>query len=130
MVANWEGEVASARAAQAYNTVFILSDASTRTIEDVATAAPDVTKWMQILLWESLGERLQFIRRAEAAGFEGIVVTVDHDVPTIRYNRMRNLTDVRNENISYANHNQTNHGDSEWSTWQDIVWVMENTHLK
>ena len=130
MIANWEGEAASAKAAQAYNTVFILSASASTTIEDVATAAPNVTKWMQILLWESLGERLQFIRRAEAAGFEGIVVTVDVDVHAITYNGQRNLTSVKTENITNVNFNETNHGHREWSTWQDIVWVMENTHLK
>ncbi len=132
MIAHSDGEAASARAAQAQNTIFILSAWASTTIEDVAAAAPDVTKWMQILLWESLEERLKFIRRAEAAGYEAIVVTVDRSAGWVSYNNMRNLTYVQDENVTNVNFNNTNWDEigQDESDWGDLQWVVDQTDLR
>jgi (S)-2-hydroxy-acid oxidase len=47
-MADPEGEVASARAAQAKGAVFVLSTVSTCSIEEVAEAAPEVVRWFQL----------------------------------------------------------------------------------
>ncbi|WP_155592459.1 alpha-hydroxy acid oxidase [Lysinibacillus cavernae] len=72
-----EGELAVARAAQHLNIPYIQSTVSTYALEDVAQAAPSSTKWFQ-LYW-STNEEIAFsmAARAEAAGFEAIVLTVD-----------------------------------------------------
>jgi isopentenyl diphosphate isomerase/L-lactate dehydrogenase-like FMN-dependent dehydrogenase len=72
-----DGELATARAAAATGVPFILSTASSNTIEDVAEAAGDVPRWYQ-LYWPSEDEVTKsFLSRAEQAGFSAIVVTLD-----------------------------------------------------
>ncbi|WP_342545752.1 alpha-hydroxy acid oxidase [Lysinibacillus sp. FSL K6-4013] len=72
-----EGELAVARAAQFLNIPYIQSTVSTFALEEVALAAPSATKWFQ-LYW-STNEEIAFsmAARAEEAGFEAIVLTVD-----------------------------------------------------
>ena len=72
-----EGELAVARAAQFLNIPYIQSTVSTFALEEVAQAAPSATKWFQ-LYW-STNEEIAFsmATRAEEAGFEAIVLTVD-----------------------------------------------------
>lgn len=72
-----EGELAVARAAQFLNIPYIQSTVSTFALEEVAQAAPSATKWFQ-LYW-STNEKIAFsmAARAEGAGFEAIVLTVD-----------------------------------------------------
>lgn len=72
-----EGELAAVRAAQQLNMPYIQSTVSTYALEDVAEAAPSATKWFQ-LYW-STNEEIAFsmAARAESAGFEAIVLTVD-----------------------------------------------------
>lgn len=72
-----EGELAVARAAQFLNIPYIQSTVSTFALEEVAQAAPSATKWFQ-LYW-STNEEIAFsmAARAEKAGFEAIVLTVD-----------------------------------------------------
>lgn len=72
-----EGELAVVRAAQHLNIPYIQSTVSTYALEEVAEAAPSATKWFQ-LYW-STNEEIAFsmAARAEAAGFEAIVLTVD-----------------------------------------------------
>lgn len=72
-----EGELAVVRAAKQLNMPYIQSTVSTYALEEVAQAAPSATKWFQ-LYW-STNEEIAFsmAARAEAAGFEAIVLTVD-----------------------------------------------------
>ncbi|MGJ7609359.1 MULTISPECIES: alpha-hydroxy acid oxidase [unclassified Variovorax] len=78
-----------ASAAQAARVPFILSTASNTRIEDVRTAAPDATLWMQLYV---MGERAiaeRVVRRARAAGFEALVLTVDVPVGGLRERDLR-----------------------------------------
>ena len=63
------GEIESVRAAQNANTIFMLSAYSSTTVEDVAHAAPNVTKWQMIHAWPIRNFTLFVIRSAEAAGY-------------------------------------------------------------
>jgi len=81
------GDVAGATAAHAAKTIFTMSTMSGHTIEDVAAAA-DGYGWFQLY---GLGGRVgseQLVRRARAAGFTALVVTVDTPIPG---NRERDL---------------------------------------
>ncbi|MFS2206052.1 alpha-hydroxy acid oxidase [Variovorax sp. Varisp36] len=78
-----------ARAAQAARVPFILSTASNTRIEDVRTAAPNATLWMQLYV---MGERAiaeRIVHRARAAGFEALVLTVDVPVGGLRERDLR-----------------------------------------
>ncbi|QDV34649.1 lactate 2-monooxygenase [Tautonia plasticadhaerens] len=72
-----QAELAVARAAAALGVPMILSTASSRTIEEVAAAMGDAPRWFQ-LYWPRSDElAASFLRRAEAAGYRAVVVTLD-----------------------------------------------------
>ncbi len=72
-----EAELAPARAAASLGLPVVLSTASSRTLEDVAEACGDSPRWFQ-LYWPNDKELTEsFLSRAEAAGYEAIVVTLD-----------------------------------------------------
>lgn len=73
-----EAELAVARAAAATGVPMCLSTAASNTIEDVAEAlGPDTPGWYQ-LYWPNDPElAASFVQRAERAGYEAIVVTLD-----------------------------------------------------
>ena len=76
-----EGELATARAAAAIGVPMIASTASAFTLEEIARASGEGPRWFQ-LYWPNEPALLKsFVGRAEAAGYEAIVVTVDTFIP-------------------------------------------------
>ncbi len=71
-----EGEVAAARAAARAHTAFCLSSLSTTAMEEVFTCASS-PKWFQLYIYKDRGLTRELVARAEAAGAEAIVLTVD-----------------------------------------------------
>lgn len=72
-----EAELAVARAAADVGVPFCLSTVSSYTMEEVAEAAGDTRRWFQ-LYWPAERELTDsLIQRAEDAGYEAIVVTLD-----------------------------------------------------
>lgn len=88
-LAHPEGEAATARAAARAGTIFVLSTLATTSIEDVG-AASSGPKWFQLYVHKDRGLTRSLIERAEAAGFQAIVLTVD--APLLG----RRLADERN----------------------------------
>jgi isopentenyl diphosphate isomerase/L-lactate dehydrogenase-like FMN-dependent dehydrogenase len=72
-----EGECASARACGRAGIPFGLSQHATRSIEQVAAAAPDTNKWYQSYILKDRAMTLRLVRRAVRAGYKGIFLTVD-----------------------------------------------------
>jgi isopentenyl diphosphate isomerase/L-lactate dehydrogenase-like FMN-dependent dehydrogenase len=72
-----DGELATARAAASQGVPMIASTAGSHTLEQIAEACGDGPRWYQ-LYWPR-GEELaaSFVHRAEAAGYTGLVVTLD-----------------------------------------------------
>ena len=85
-----EGEYAGACAAQDTGIPFTLSTMGTRSIEDVANAAPNGRNWFQLYMWKDRDRSMALVDRARAAGFDTLVLTVDVPVAGAR------LRDVRN----------------------------------
>ncbi|MFF3750442.1 alpha-hydroxy acid oxidase [Streptomyces sp. NPDC002018] len=83
-----EGEVATARAAKAAGVPFTVATLSSAPVEEVTAVGGSV--WFQLYWLRDTGRTLDLVRRAEAAGCEAIVLTVD--VPWMG----RRLRDVRN----------------------------------
>lgn len=72
-----DGELAVARAANATGVTHVLSNAASTTIEQVAEATPDAPRWFQLYPPNDPEVRRSLVARAEAAGNEAIVVTLD-----------------------------------------------------
>jgi L-lactate dehydrogenase (cytochrome)/glycolate oxidase len=85
-----EGEYAGACAASDAGIPYTLSTMGTRSIEDVAKAAPDGRNWFQLYMWKDRDRSMALVDRAKAAGFDTLVLTVDVPVAGAR------LRDVRN----------------------------------
>ncbi|MDA0813949.1 MAG: alpha-hydroxy-acid oxidizing protein [Verrucomicrobia bacterium] len=72
-----EGEKATARAAASLGIPMIVSTVSTFTLEEVAEASGSGRRWFQ-LYWPKRDDLTRsLLRRAEEAGYEAIVVTLD-----------------------------------------------------
>jgi len=71
-----EGEIATARAAKAAGTAFILSSLSNTAMESVFAQAGS-PRWFQLYMYKDREITLELVKRAEAAGADAIVLTVD-----------------------------------------------------
>jgi isopentenyl-diphosphate delta-isomerase len=147
-----DAERATARAAAELDVPFILSSLSSTSMEDVAAELGETTKWFQFY-WSSNKELARsFLHRAEAAGYDAIVLTVD--APTLGWRErlvsrgyypfmagegMANyfsdpafrdaLEQTPEENPSAAvDYFLDVFGDSSL-TWEDLSFVFENTDL-
>ncbi|XP_023964738.2 2-Hydroxyacid oxidase 2 isoform X2 [Chrysemys picta bellii] len=85
-----DGEKSTARAAEAMNTCYITSTFSTCTVEEIAAVAPNGFRWFQLYIHcnRALSEGL--VRRVEAAGFQGLVLTADLPYTGKRRDDIRN----------------------------------------
>ena len=72
-----EGELATARACADLDVPFVHSSAASETIEDVADELGDATGWFQLYPSADRDVTASFLERAEDAGYEAIVVTLD-----------------------------------------------------
>jgi 4-hydroxymandelate oxidase len=84
-----EGEIATARAAKKMGTLFILSSFSNTAMEKVFSAAAP-PKWFQLYVYKDREITKALVQRAEAAGVEAIVLTVDAPGLGTRERDMRN----------------------------------------
>ncbi|KAI0482409.1 putative FMN dependent dehydrogenase [Xylariaceae sp. FL0804] len=78
-IMNPDGEVAAARAAARERVPYIMSTASSTSIEDVAKANGDGVRWFQ-LYWPSREHddiTISMLQRARKAGFSALFVTLD-----------------------------------------------------
>lgn len=72
-----EGELASARAARSLGVPFVSSSVASATMEEVADELGDATGWFQLYPSKDPEVTASFLERAEAAGYEAVVVTLD-----------------------------------------------------
>jgi L-lactate dehydrogenase (cytochrome) len=89
-IAHPEGEVAAARAAAATRTPYVLSSAASSSIEQIAEAMGDATRWFQLYWVNDRDIAASFVARAEAARYSAIVVTLDTSVLGWRPRDLRN----------------------------------------
>lgn len=72
------------------NTIYTMSTLSTSSIEEVAQAAPDTSKFFQLYIYKDRELTKKLVRRAETAGFKALVLTVDAPVFGPRRSDIRN----------------------------------------
>lgn len=78
-----------ARTAAAKNIPFIISGASTATMEEIAAVARDIS-WYQLYLAKDRKISEDMVRRADACGFSTLVLTVDTPTQVRRERNIRN----------------------------------------
>jgi len=83
------GEIATANAAKSVGTLFILSSFSNTAMESVLPQAAS-PRWFQLYVYKDRAITEELVHRAEAAGAEAIVVTVDAPGLGTRERDMRN----------------------------------------
>ena len=84
-----EGEIAAARAAKQAGIPFTLSTASITSLEDVAVKAGGEL-WFQLYMWSKMEMSYELVKRARAAGYKTLVVTIDSVVNGNREHNRRN----------------------------------------
>lgn len=89
-MAHTDGEAGTARAAARAGTVMVVSTLATTSLEDVAAAAPQATRWFQLYVHKDRAFSAELVARAVAAGYRALVLTVD--TPVLG----RRLADERN----------------------------------
>ena len=84
-----DGELAAAKAAESAGTVFVVSTASSYSLEEIS-AVTTGRLWFQVYLWKSREVISELVKRAEESRYEALVLTVD--VPVVG----KRVRDVRN----------------------------------
>ncbi len=142
-MAHPDGELATARATANLGTLMVLSTLSTQPIEAVAAAGGEKYQgWFQLYIHKSRSLTEELATRAEAAGFQALVLTVDTPFFAIRYadqrngftlppgcemaNLRANLPEIpgRSGLAVYADTQM----DSSL-TWEDVAWLGSLTNL-
>ncbi|XP_042150322.1 hydroxyacid oxidase 1 [Ixodes scapularis] len=135
-----EGEKATARAAHKAATVMILSTMSTTSIEDVAAAAPEGLRWFQLYMFKDRDASKDLVQRAEKAGYQAVVLTVDTPLTGNRIFDRNKLTPLGNLAVTIvegvaglldlSGHAYENTSLFDASlTWDDVKWLKSFTKL-
>ncbi|MGG1598203.1 alpha-hydroxy-acid oxidizing protein [Paenibacillus naphthalenovorans] len=105
-IAHPDGELATARAAAAAGIPFVVSTVSSYSLEQIAQTMGDAPRWFQ-LYWSNDREvSASMVRRAEAAGYSAIVLTVDTIMQGWKRRDLRNGYSPLREGKGLANYIQ------------------------
>ena len=131
-----DGELATARAAAAADTIMIVSMAATVAVADIARAATGIEPCLWFQLYPQPDRRFTetLVRRAETAGCRALVVTVDSPVFGSRERDIRNgfldlPPDICCENLRDEHGTVRNIAMAPELTWADIALLRELTAL-
>lgn len=137
-LAHPEGEMGMARAAKEADVIQILSTMSTYSVDDVASVGHNL--WFQLYVFRERAVTEMLVKRAEAAGCQALVVTVDVPMLGLRENLIRaNFTtpDVPFPNFTLpeaesASQQLLHHASATFDpslTWKDIEWLASLTTM-
>lgn len=127
----------------------VLSTLSNYSLEDVRAASPSGLQWFQLYVYLDRQITLDLVKRAEAAGYRALVVTVDTPILGRReadvrnkfslpsHLSMGNFLKVGGEHVTTSVGYEGSRLGSYFAnlidqslTWKDIVWLKQNTKLK
>ena len=130
-----------ANGAASMGTGFMLSIAATSSIEEVADATDNSTKWMQIQIFTDREFTESLVKRAERNGFGAIVLTIDSQVFGRRYQEKKNPIQLSSP-LSFGNLEVLSAAAAGKpvgsyavslldlsSQWSDIAWLKSITKL-
>ena len=141
-LADPEAELATARGATAADGIFCLSSLSNTEPEAVAAADEGGHRWFQLYVFKDRGLTRDLVSRAEAAGYEALLLTVDAPVLGRRERDIRNHFSLP-ENLTVAcvgDAVDAPEGQSGLAayfasqldpslTWSDLEWLVETCGL-
>lgn len=142
-MAHVEGDIATAKGAGAQEAGMVLSMQASVSMEDAARASP-TCRWFQLYFQALREATLQLVRRAESAGFEVLMVTVDAPVNGVRNREHRagfqwapdvipeNLKGLPTAPVKPLSENASavfDHFIAAAPTWDDIKWLRGQTKL-
>jgi L-lactate dehydrogenase (cytochrome) len=87
---HYQGEVMVAKVCDENNLIYNLSTMGTTSSKEIGEQVTNVRRWFQLYLWRDRDQSLKFIEEAKAAGFEGLMLTVDTAVGGIKWRDIRN----------------------------------------
>ena len=87
---HYKGEVMVAKVCDENNLIYNLSTMGTTSSKEIGEQVQNVRRWFQLYLWRDRDQSLKFIEEAKAAGFEGLMLTVDTAVGGIKWRDIRN----------------------------------------
>ncbi|KAL9387643.1 hypothetical protein Peur_020767 [Populus x canadensis] len=140
-LAHPEGELATARAAAACNTIMTLSFGASCSVEEVA-ASCDAVRFFQLYVYKRRDIAVNLVQRAEKSGYKAIVLTADTPrlgrreadiknkliVPQLKNLEGLMSTEVVSDKGSnleaYANETM-----DPSLCWRDIAWLKSTTNL-
>ena len=136
-LAHPEGELATARGASEVGALMTLSSISTQRMEDVAESVPGAPRWFQLYCYSDRAVTEMLVKRAHAAGYTALVVTVDVPLLGRRERDFRNLFTLP-EGVRFANFETMQNDPGEegsaltnWVStlqtptlnWDDLAWL-------
>ncbi|XP_069810475.1 2-Hydroxyacid oxidase 1 [Dendropsophus ebraccatus] len=147
-MAHPDGETATIRACRSAGTGIMLSSWATSSIEEVAEAAPDCLRWMQLYIYKDRNLTKSLVRRAEQHGYKAIFLTVDTPYLGRRLDDVRNkfqlpphlrMKNFETEDLAFSS--KEGYGDNSGLAvyvsqaidasikWEDIEWLKGLTSL-
>ena len=142
-LAHPDGEIATAIAAEAQDACMVLSAQASVSMEE-AYRAGATCRWFQLYVQPTKAATMQLVRRAEDAGFEVLVVTVDAPVngvrtrehragfelpPGIKAVNMEGLPSTLPSPLARDASIVFDHFMAIATTWDDIAWLKSQTRL-
>ncbi len=142
-LAHPDAERATAMAAAAQSAGMVLSTLATVSME-AAAAAGETCRWFQLYMQPDREDTLRLVRRAEAAGYEVLVITVDAPVSGVRNREQRagfrlppalvpeNLRGLARPSQSPKTGLESvvfEHFVAAAPSWRDIAWLRGTTTL-
>ncbi len=145
-LAHPDGELAVTRAAAALGAGMIASTLSSVTLEEIAHTARDASRqlglapsplWFQLYLQPDRADSLALVRRAEAAGFEAIVLTVDAAIKPAGLSLPAGIEAANLKGMARLRQTATAGGRIILGTaladaaprWEDLEWLRATTRL-
>ena len=135
------GEVDTARAAHAVDSCLIASTLASCTLEEIARAAGP-QRWFQLYFQPNREATLDLLRRAEAAGYSAIVVTLDAPIQVASHGALNLQFQMPAECVpanllAYPAADAPSHGPSRIfqgvmraaPTMKDVAWLLRKTTL-
>ena len=139
-LAHPRGEIDTARAAQATDTCMVISTLASTVLEDIAGPR----RWFQLYFQPRRDDTLSLAARAEAAGYQAIVVTLDASIQTASARALRAgfrmpeqcvAANLRGQDapapIELGEHDSRIFQGAmrDAPTWDDLAWLMTQTAL-